>query len=444
MDDSNFNAMASEIEGLSGIDCTKSARSHSGRKTEKISSKSSIIRKDDGMTYDFDAPIDRHGTDCIKYDRPELRGHSADLLPFWVADMDFTTPTEVVEAICKRAEHGIFGYTDPGPEYFAAIDRWCSRRYGWHVPAEQVVATPGVVFALAAAVRAFTAPGDAIVVQQPVYYPFSSVVEANSRKLAVSQLAYDGARYTIDFDGLERVIVDRDAKMLLLCNPHNPVGRAWSAEELERVCDICARHNAIVVSDEIHMDFARPGHEHVPFAQVGDERGCTYIAATSASKTFNLAGLQTANVVIPDEDLRAVYRATLLASGYSQPNTLGAVATQAAYEHGEPWLRALKDYLEGNWKLLADTLAERAPGLRLVEAESTYLAWIDCKALGYDAASLERFIEDEAGLWLDCGDVFGAGGDGFVRINIATQRAYLERGIDQLCSAAGKVLARPM
>lgn len=390
------------------------------------------------MTYDFDKPVDRHGTDCIKFDFAEARHRSPDLLSLWVADMDFPTAPEITEAIIKRTEHGIFGYTDPGPDYYAAFDAWCSKRYGWHAPAEQVTVTPGVVYALAAAVRAFTEPGDAVVIQQPVYYPFSAVVTDNGRTLANAPLAYDDERYTIDFDELERIIQDSRAKLMILCNPHNPVGRAWASEELQQLGEICLRHEVVVVSDEIHMDFARPGHEHTSFATLPEELVINSVICTSASKTFNLAGLQVANIVIPDKQLRRAFRRAVGASGYSQGNTLGLVATQAAYEHGGPWLDALKDYLEGNWALLASTLKERTPQLRLIEAESTYLAWIDCRELDLDAHKLERFIEDEAGLWLDCGHIFGVGGEGFIRINIATQRAYLERAINQLCTAVEK------
>ena len=392
------------------------------------------------MTYDFDAPIDRHGTDCLKFDRPEKRGRTADLLSLWVADMDFPTASEIVDAVVKRAKHGIFGYTEPGPDYFKALDAWCFERYGFHAPEEQVTVTPGVVFALATAVRAFTKPGDAVLVQQPVYYPFSAVAEASGRRLANAPLSFDGKRYFIDLDAFEHTIVDTNAKLYLLCNPHNPVGRAWTADELAKVATICKRHGVIIVSDEIHMDFARPGFSHTSLATLAENAGLEgrYAICTSASKTFNLAGLQVANIIIPDEGLRSAFRNENLTVGYSQPNTLGMVATQVAYEHGGPWLDQLKDYLEGNWLLLAEMLADLAPELKLIDAESTYLAWIDCRSLGFNALQLERFIEDEAKLWLDCGHIFGAGGDGFIRINIATQRSHLERAIDQLASAVEK------
>ena len=392
------------------------------------------------MPYDFDTPVDRYGTDCLKFDHAEARGRRSDLLSLWVADMDFQTAPEIINALCERAKHGIFGYTEPGPAYFAAHDAWCAEHYGWHAPAEQMALTPGVVYALATAVRAFTEPGDAVVVQQPVYYPFTWAVEINGRRVANATLAFDGQRYYIDFEAFERLIVETGAKLYLLCNPHNPVGRAWSPDELSQLAEICARHGVVIASDEIHMDFARPGCAHTSLATAGDTLEGRYAVFTSASKTFNLAGLQVANAFIPDDDLRRAFRHEISVSGYSQPNALGLVATQAAYEHGSQWLAELKDYLEGNWALLASMLASRTPSLRLIEAESTYLAWIDCRALGLDAAALERFVEDEAGLWLDCGHIFGEGGEGFIRINVATQRAYLQRAIDQLCTAIEKRL----
>ena len=390
------------------------------------------------MPYDFDTPVNRYGTDCLKFDHAEARGRRSDLLSLWVADMDFQAAPEIIDALCERAKHGIFGYTEPGPAYFAAHDAWCAERYGWHAPAEQVTLTPGVVYALATAVRAFTKPGDAVVVQQPVYYPFTWVVEMNGRHVANAALSFDGQRYYTDFEAFERLIVETGARLYLLCNPHNPVGRAWSPDELSQLVDICARHSVVIASDEIHMDFARPGCKHTSLATVGDALEGRYAVFTSASKTFNLAGLQVANAFVPDEGLCNSFRREIGVSGYSQPNALGLVATQAAYERGGQWLAELKDYLEGNWALLASMLESRAPALRLIEAESTYLAWIDCRALGLGAIALERFVEDEAGLWLDCGHIFGASGEGFIRINIATQRSYLERAIDQLCNAVNK------
>ena len=394
------------------------------------------------MTYDFDKPVDRRGTDCLKFDRAERFHRSSDLLPLWVADMDFETSPDIVEAIRERAAHGVFGYTSPGPDYFAAIDSWCSGHFGWHIEARQVTTTPGVVYALATAVRAFTEPDDAIIIQQPVYYPFSEVVIDNGRELVNSSLVYDGHTYSMDLEDFERKVTDSGAKLFILCNPHNPVGRVWTPVELEQVADICLRHDVTIVSDEIHMDFARPGFTHTPLATLSEDIAQHCIICTSASKTFNLAGLQVANIVIPNRELRQTFRSEMNAAGYWGANLLGLTATQAAYEKGEPWLTELKDYLEGNWMLLEDVFQTRIPELVLIPAESTYLAWIDCRSLGMPAEELERFIEDEAGLWLDCGHMFGEAGTGFIRINLATQRAFLERALDQLACAVEHKIGR--
>ena len=388
--------------------------------------------------YDFDTPVDRHGTDSLKFDRAVERHRSPDLLSLWVADMDFPTPDEVVQAIEERTRHGIFGYTEPGSVYYEALAHWMGTRYGLQFAREEVIVTPGVVFALAACVRAFTEPGEAVLIQRPVYYPFTGVIVENGRKLVNAPLVYREGAYSVDFDAFERAIAENGVKLFLLCNPHNPAGRVWSPDELARMGEICAAHGVVVVSDEIHMDFARPGFTHTPFATAAPELAGTAITCTSASKTFNLAGLQVANVIIADERMRRAFTAEISAAGYSQPNTLGVTATQAAYEHGADWLAQLKRYLEGNWELLEGHLAEHAPSLRLVPAQSTYLAWIDCHALGLDSRQLERFIEDEAGLWLDCGHIFGPEGEGFIRINIATQRAYLEQALRQLSDALAR------
>lgn len=398
-------------------------------------------------TYDFDVPVDRHGTESLKFDFAEQRHRSPDLLSLWVADMDFPTPDEVICALEDRARHGIFGYTDPGTSYYEAFAHWMESRYNLRVAPKEVVVTPGVVFALALCVRALTEPGDAVLVQRPVYYPFMGVVQENGRKLVNVPLVYreDDVKkdprlngYVIDFDVFERAIEQNNVKLFLLCNPHNPVGRVWTPGELERIGEICAAHDVTVVSDEIHMDFARPGFSHTSFASLSSEFADMTVTCTSASKTFNLAGLQVANIVVSNERIRKALKDKLSATGYSQVNTLGMVATQAAYELGADWLAQLKDYLEGNWQLLESHLSQQAPELRFIPAQSTYLAWIDCRSLGFDARQLERFVEDEAGLWLDCGSMFGPEGDGFIRINIATQRAYLEKALHQLANAIKK------
>ena len=388
-------------------------------------------------TYDFDIPVDRHGTDSLKYDRAELFGRSPDLLSLWVADMDFKTPDEVIEAIVQRANHGIFGYTDPGVDYYQAVAAWMRNRHGWEIDPKGILTTPGVVFALAVAVRAYTQPGDAVLYMPPVYYPFAGVIKENGRVLAEAPLVFSekSGRYAIDFEQFERVAVESGAKLLLFCSPHNPVGRVWRREELERLVQICLEQGITIVSDEIHEDFIRPDHTHIPTASLSPEVADITVTLTSASKTFNLAGLQVANAIFSNERLRREFATALSITGYNQANTLGIVATKAAYEFGASWLDQLNAYLEGNWALLADFLDERIPELKLVEPEGTYLAWVDCRALGLDDRGLKRFILDDAKLWLDQGDIFGKPGSGFIRINIATQKAYLLRALEQLATA---------
>ncbi len=385
--------------------------------------------------YDFDEPIDRHGTDCLKFDRAESRHRSADLLSLWVADMDFRAPQPAIDALAERSRHGIFGYTEPGDAYYAAVGNWMETRHNWHVEPEWFVHTPGIVGALALCVQAFTRPGDAVLVQQPVYYPFSEVIANNGRTVANAALVYGNGRYEIDFDAFERTLTEYGAKLFLLCNPHNPGGRVWTAEELRRLGEICNAHDVLVVSDEIHMDFAQPGFAHTAYASLGSKFADRCIVCTSAGKTFNLAGLQTSNIIVPNPQLRRTLRAQVSKSGYSQPNTMGVVATQACYEQGGEWLDQLKAYLAGNIELVESHLGTAAPELKVMRPESTYLVWVDARELGLYGKDLVRFIEDEAGLWLDCGDMFGKDGDGFIRINVATQRAYLQKALDQLIAA---------
>ena len=393
--------------------------------------------------YDFDAPLERRGTDSLKYDGAALMHRPEGLLPLWVADMDFPTPPEVVDAIVDRARHGVFGYTNPGPGYRASVADWMRKRHGWRIEPDWISVTPGVVFALSAAVRAYSEPGGSVIVQPPVYYPFMQAIRDNGRTVAEAPLRYrgDGRPYEMDFEAFERVAEESGAKLFLLCSPHNPVGRIWRADELERIGGICLKHGICIVSDEIHMDFERPGHRHVPLASLSPELAEATATLTSASKTFNLAGLQTANAVIPNARRRREFQQAVAAAGYFPANTLGLAATQAAYRMGAPWLDALLDYLEGNWALLRERLEREAPALELVEAQGTYLAWVDCRALDLDDAALERFVVDEAGLWLDQGDLFGTGGGGFIRINLATQRAMLDRAIGQLVRAVTRRLA---
>lgn len=412
-------------------------------------------------TYNFDKITNRKGTNCLKYDFAVERGKPADVLPLWVADMDFPVSEEISKSLHAAVEHGIYGYTQPKDAYYNAVMNWMERKHNWKTKREWIVKTPGVVFALGAAVKAFTDPGDAILIQNPVYYPFTNIIRDNNRKVVDNTLAYhpvtertvvpvttDDASeqqinnvgtvspaYQIDFQDFERKIEQEHVKLFILCNPHNPVGRVWTVEELQKLGEICLRHHVIVVSDEIHNDFVYPGYEHTVFANVDPRFAEFTLTCTAPSKTFNLAGLQISNIFIPNENLRKAFKTEIDRTGYDEPNALGVVACEAAYRAGEDWLEQLRAYLLKNLNFLRDFLQEKIPQIHLVEPEGTYLVWLDCSELGITSKELDQFIVDKAGLWLDGGSMFGPSGAAFQRVNIACPQATLELALNKLKAA---------
>ena len=392
-------------------------------------------------TYNFDKIINRKGTNCLKYDYAVERGKPADVLPLWVADMDFTVSEEITKSLHAAVDHGIYGYTQPKDAYYNAITNWMEKNHNWKTKREWIMKTPGVVFALGAAVKAFTKPGDAVLIQNPVYYPFTNIIRDNDRRVIDNTLVYEKrvtegkSQYSIDYEDFERKIVQEHIKLFILCNPHNPVGRVWNREELQQLGEICLRHHVIVVSDEIHNDFVYPGFEHTVFANVDPRFTEFTVTCTAPSKTFNLAGLQITNIFISNETLREAFQKEIDKTGYDEPNALGAVACEAAYRGGQEWLDQLRAYLLENLNFLRAYLQEKIPQIHLVEPEGTYLVWLDCSELGISGKELDQFIVEKAGLWLDGGAMFGPSGADFQRVNIACPRATLELALDKLKAA---------
>ena len=380
---------------------------------------------------DFDRVVDRRGTECLKYDFAVKRGRPKDILPLWVADMDFPTSSYVQEALIRQAEHGIFGYSDGQEAYFRALQGWLVRRHQWQIEEEWVLRTPGVVFAIAMAVPAFTREGEAVLIQQPVYYPFSEVIRDNGRRVVSSDLVLREGRYEIDFENFEETILREHVKLFLLCSPHNPVGRVWTREELRTLGRICRRHGVIVFSDEIHSDFVFRG-KHLVFSSVEEGFEDFSIVATAPSKTFNLAGLQISNIIVQNPDLRHRLRRKIDCAGYSQPNVMGLVASRAAYEKGEEWFDHLLEYLRENLDFTREFVRQYLPDVKLIEPEGTYLVWLDFRGKGLTDAQLNEAIVYQAGLWLDSGEIFGKTGSGFQRINIACPRSVLGEALERL------------
>lgn len=382
---------------------------------------------------DFDRVIDRRNTDCLMYDVGVRRGKPADILPLWVADMGFQTSQAILDALHERVSHGIFGYTEPGERYFEAVAGWMESHHGWQVKQDWLVRTPGVVFALAMAVKAYTEPGESVLIQSPVYYPFSEVIRDNGRKLVENELVKgENGRYYIDFADFEKRITENQVKLFLLCSPHNPVGRVWEKEELLKMAEICKKNDVIIVSDEIHSDFVFWKKKHYVLESLSPEIASRTVTCTAPSKTFNLAGMQVSNIFISNEVLRRKFKHQVDAAGYSQLNTLGLLACEVAYREGETWYRGLIQYLESNILFAKEYLEKHLPKAEMAIPEGTYLVWIDFRKLGLDVNELDRIILHEAKLWLDSGRIFGKAGEGFQRINVACPRSILEEALEKL------------
>ena len=388
---------------------------------------------------DFDKVVDRKNTSCLKYDFAVKRGMPADILPLWVADMDFKTSSYIQDAVAAQAEHGIYGYTESGDSYFEAVQAWFFTHYDWKVEEKWLVKTPGVVFALAMAVQAFTQENDAVMIQQPVYYPFSGVIKDNGRRIIDNTLVQDEAgSYHMDLADFEEKIIREKVKLFFLCNPHNPVGRAWTREELEKIGDICYKHHVLIVSDEIHADFVY-NRKHQVLVNLKKEYEEITITCTAPSKTFNIAGLQVSNIFIPDNQLRHRFKRQIAASGYSQLNAAGLVACEAAYRYGEEWYSGVKAYIRENISFTKKFLEERISKVKMLEPEGTYLVWVDFRALGLSNRELEDLIIHKAGLWLDSGAIFGAAGEGFQRINVACPRVTLQTALEKIETAVNNL-----
>ena len=381
---------------------------------------------------DFDKVIDRRNTRCLKYDFAKRRGMPEDVLPLWVADMDFATSSYIEDALIERAKHGIFGYSEVQTPYFEILENWLKKHHNWDVQEKWLIKTPGVVFALAMAVKAYTEIDEGILIQAPVYYPFYEVIRDNGRKIVENELYLgDDNRYHIDFEDFEDKIISEKVRLFILCSPHNPVGRVWTAEELVKLGDICVKHGVIVVSDEIHADFVFKGRHHV-FASLKKEFENISITCTSPSKTFNLASMMMSNIFISNHELKRKFRKELDAAGTSQLGIMGLVACEAAYCKGEEWYRSMIEYVRKNIEFTKEYIAENIPDVSMIDIEGTYLVWLDFHKTGLSAEELDRRIIHNAKLWLDSGKIFGKCGEGFQRINVACPGSILKEALDRI------------
>lgn len=386
--------------------------------------------------YNFDEIIPREDTNCMKYDAREWIFKTSDVLPLWVADTDFRTPDFIVNVIKKRAEHEIFGYTFKPNSYYEAIAGWMHRQHNWKIKREWISFSPGVVAGITVAIETFSKPGDEIIVQPPVYFPFFECVKGAKRKLVENPLQLKNGRYTFDFDDLKSKISEK-TKLLLLCNPQNPGGMVWTKEELEELSHLCAEKGVLVISDEIHSDLVFKEHVHIPFASLSEEAAKNCVVCMAPSKTFNVAGLASSLVIIPDKTKHARYERVLNVGHLGMGNIFGSVALEAAYNHGDAWLRQLLDYLWGNYLFLEKFIGENLPKVKVMKPEATYLIWLDFREYGMNDEELMKFTVEKAKVGLNNGARFGTGGDGWLRLNIGCPRSVLKEGLERLNKAFG-------
>lgn len=386
------------------------------------------------MVFNFDKPIDRKGTNSYKWDNLEALFGVGDVLPLWVADMDFTSPPDVVNAVMRRAAQGIYGYTIYDDEYSDIVRGWFKKRFNWDICGEWLTFTPGVVTALSLAVDCFTEPGDKIIIQPPVYYPFYDVIRENGRELVKNPLESREGSFFINFRQLEQ-LMQEGAKLLLFCSPHNPGGRVWTREELIRVGELCRKYKVLIVSDEIHCDLTFPGFTHIPFASVSEEIAANSITCLAPSKTFNIPGIQASFTVIPDPGKKAVFEKRLHSLNLCMPNFFIPDTVKACYKYGEEWLDQVMKYIGDNKDFALNYLLQNIPQLKPMEPQSTYLLWVDCRALGLDVNGLKELMYKKAGVAFSEGSIYGQEGEGFIRINLACPREILVEALHRLNQA---------
>lgn len=399
------------------------------------------------MKYDFDQICSRKNTDCLKWDTVQsIFGHE-DVIPMWIADMDFPVPQPIIEAIRKRAEHPCYGYTKPGIRVIETVVERIQRKFHWKIEPEWVVFTPGLIPALHFAVRTLTHPGDEVILQEPVYHPFFKAIISSGCQIINNGLKLVGGRYEMDYEDLESKFHSRGGmfltnssrvKAVILCNPHNPVGRLWDRKELIRMGEIVLRHGAVVIADEIHCEILFKGHRHTPFASISEEFEKNCILCISPSKTFNLAGLEISTVIIPNKKLRDEF-STMRSGILPESNLFGYLALEAAYRYGDEWLNQVLEYLQGNLDFMLDYFVNRIPRIKVIQPQGTYLIWLDCRELGMDNLALRSFMREKAKVGLDDGFLFGEGGSGFQRMNIACPRSILVEALGRIEGAVNGV-----
>lgn len=380
------------------------------------------------MRYDFNTPVDRRDTNSYKWDSLDMEN----VIPLWVADMDFKTAPCIIDALKKRVEHGVFGYTRVPDKYYQACIDWFSKRHNWNFQASDVIYTSGVVPAISAIIKALAKPGEKVIVQTPVYNCFFSSIRNNGCVASENELILDDGCYKIDFEDLERKAADPEATLMLLCNPHNPSGRVWTYNELTQIYEICRKHNVTIVSDEIHCELVYPPFVYIPFCSISDEAAQNSVVCVSPSKSFNIAGLQIANIVCKDEEMRKKIDKAININEVCDVNPFGVIATIAAYTEGGPWLAELVDYLSQNYEYLVTFFNNELPDFPVIKLEGTYLVWVDCRKLNLTSVELEEKLIREGGVWLNPGSMYGAAGEGFMRINIACPKARLEEGLKRI------------